>query len=59
MRVFRLYPDCPAIACDLFVKGEMEGNMVSSSNSGDLKNIENDSAKWQGESQIVVTDKMR
>jgi len=59
LRVFRLYPDCSAIACDLYVKGEMEGNKVSSSNSGDLKNIENDAAKLQGESQMVVTDKIR
>lgn len=59
LRVFRLYPFCPAIACDLYLKGEKEDNMIFSSNSGDLTNIENDKARIQDESQIVVTDKVR
>ncbi|MDP4275438.1 MAG: alpha-galactosidase, partial [Bacteroidota bacterium] len=59
LRVFRLYPGCPAIACDLYLKGQMKGSTETLVNAGDLKNIENDAAKHQGESMVAVTDKVR
>lgn len=59
LRVFRLYPECPAIACELYLKGRMEGKMVSSFNSGDSKNIQNGVAGRQDEPQVTVTDKVR
>jgi len=59
MRVFYLYPDCPAIRCELYIKGEIEGNKISSLNSANLKNMEYAIGKREGGSQTVVTDKVR
>ncbi len=40
-RIFRIYPDCPAIGCDLFLRGEAEKPWLQqSANPGDLQNIE-------------------
>jgi len=40
-RVFRIYPDCPAIACDIYLRGQAEKTWIQqSANSADLQNIE-------------------
>ncbi len=40
-RIFRIYPNCPAIACDLFLRGQAEKAWIQqSANPGDLQNIE-------------------
>jgi alpha-galactosidase len=40
-RVFRLYPDCPVIACDLYYRGVSTSTWLQSIASfGDMKNIE-------------------
>lgn len=40
-RVFRIYADCPAIACDVYLRGHAEKPWVQqSANVGDLQNIE-------------------
>jgi alpha-galactosidase len=40
-RIFRIYPGCPAIACDVYLRGKAEKPWVQqTSNPGDLQNIE-------------------
>ncbi len=40
-RVFRIYPECPAIACDIYLRGRAEKEWtIQTSNPGDLQNIE-------------------
>ncbi|MCH5718941.1 hypothetical protein [Niabella hibiscisoli] len=40
-RVFRIYKDCPAIACDTYLKGRMNASLEKLATSqGDQKNIE-------------------
>ena len=40
-RVFKVYPDCPAIACDVFIKGNASRTWVKTlANAADLQNIE-------------------
>jgi len=41
-RIFRIYPNCPAIACDIYLRGKAESDWTRKAvNLGDLKNIEN------------------
>jgi hypothetical protein len=41
-RVFRIYPECPAIACDIYLRGRVEKSWIPlSTNPADLQNIEN------------------
>lgn len=41
MRVFRLYPNCPAIACDLYFRGESANSWVQSgTNLADMVNLD-------------------
>ncbi len=41
MRVFRIYPDCPAIACDVYLRGQVEVPWVQLATSqADLQNLE-------------------
>ena len=48
-RVFRLYPGCPAIACDYYIRGKAVQSWVRLRSSvGDLGNIEDSSALRQG-----------
>jgi alpha-galactosidase len=43
-KIFRIYPDCPAIACDYYLKGTLKAQWTGSAASkGDLKNIETNS----------------
>ena len=40
-RVFRIYPDCPAIACDIYLRGQAEKSRIPVfTNPADLQNIE-------------------
>ena len=40
-RVFRIYPDCPAIACDIYLRGQAKKSWIPlSTNPADLQNIE-------------------
>lgn len=40
-RIFRIYPDCPAIACDIYLRGKVEKPWAQQSFSpGDMQNIE-------------------
>ncbi|WP_217452102.1 hypothetical protein [Mucilaginibacter humi] len=40
-KAFRIYPDCPAIACDYYLKGNLKAQWTGATASkGDLKNIE-------------------
>lgn len=45
-KVFRIYPDCPAIACDYYLKGTANDLWAPTQTSnGDLRNIENNNAE--------------
>ncbi len=40
-RIFRIYPNCPAFACDLYLRGQAEKAWIQQfANPGDLQNIE-------------------
>lgn len=40
-RIFRIYPECPAIACDIYLRGQAEKEWtIETINPGDLQNIE-------------------
>lgn len=58
-RRFRLYPNCPAIACDFSLRGDAAGlNWRSATvNEADLRNIENAAAAAEG--QVVDTTLLR
>lgn len=58
-RIFRVYPDCPAIAAELYLKGSMEKGAAGSINAADLKNIESEEARRQGEVLNVISDRFR
>ena len=54
-RIFRIYPGCPAIACDLYLRGQAEKAwMQQSANPGDLQNIEKLSETTNAESVPVL-----
>lgn len=40
-RIFRIYPDCPAIACDYYIRGKASATWDASAiNNGDMSNVE-------------------
>jgi alpha-galactosidase len=40
-KIFRIYPDCPAIACDYYLKGNLTAQWSGpTAGKGDLKNVE-------------------
>jgi hypothetical protein len=54
-RVFRLYPDCPAIACDLYFRGESANTWIQAgTNLADMVNIEKLSAGNAGNNAPVL-----
>ncbi len=54
-RIFRIYPGCPAIACDLYLRGQAEKPWIQqSANPGDLQNIEKLSETTNSESVPVL-----
>lgn len=58
-RVFRIVEGCPAIACDLYFKGTYEINNPHEINKGDLKNIEGNTARKQGEIILNESERIR
>jgi alpha-galactosidase len=54
-RVFRLYPNCPAIACDLYFRGESANTWLQTgTNLADMVNIEKLSAGNAGNTAPVL-----
>jgi hypothetical protein len=54
-RVFRLYPDCPVIACDLYFRGESSARwMEAGTNLGDMVNLEKLTAAAAGSNTSVI-----
>ncbi|MGV8091767.1 MAG: alpha-galactosidase [Mangrovibacterium sp.] len=59
LRQFRIYPDCPAIACDLYLKGKTEANWQGNpANLGDLRNVEGAAAVAEGKAEAVVMERV-
>lgn len=58
-RVFRIYPGCPAIACDYYLRGTVNARWTnSSSNAGDLRNVESAAAEAEGKSVVTLTEQL-
>ncbi len=58
-RVFRIYPGCPAIACDYYLRGTVKARWsVASVNAGDLRNIENAAAEAEGKSVVTQIEQL-
>ncbi|MXV51290.1 alpha-galactosidase [Pedobacter sp. HMF7647] len=56
-RVFRIYPDCPAIACDFYLRGNIKAQWLTSiKQAGELRNIENNAAAKEGTAQATVME---
>ncbi len=54
-RVFRLYPNCPAIACDLYFRGESANTWIQAgTNLADMVNIEKLTASNAGNNTPVL-----
>jgi hypothetical protein len=60
LRRFRIYPDCPAIACDFYLRGQPVGTWgaAGAAETG-LANVESIAALYQGGVQAVVLDRLR
>jgi len=56
---FRIYPDCPAIACDFYLRGRPSAawGTVGASETG-LANVESIAALYGGTAQAVVLDRL-
>lgn len=57
-RVFRLYPNCTAIACDFYLKGQADGLSAPQSNAADLGAIETEAIKKQGGATPSVVESL-
>ncbi len=58
-KVFRIYPSCPAIACDYYLKGESDQPWRTTlKETGNLINIENHAALADGVVQPTVIEKL-
>lgn len=58
-RVFRIYPESPAIACDFYLKGTVNEKWASTNvNVGDLINIEKIEAIAQGKANAPVIENL-
>ncbi|WP_255157871.1 alpha-galactosidase [Siphonobacter sp. BAB-5385] len=58
-RVFRIYPDCPAIACDYYLKGHLPfAEQRGEANAYDLRNIESQAAQQAGQAQAAFMDRL-
>ncbi|MBC7886288.1 MAG: alpha-galactosidase [Ferruginibacter sp.] len=57
-RIFKIYADCPAIACDYYMRGKAGdwGNVFSTADN--LKNIEDENSKSAVEGRTMITDKI-
>lgn len=58
-KVFRIYPDCPAFACDIYLKGSTNISWLNRvGNNGDLINIETQSAISAGQVKVTTMEKL-
>ncbi len=57
-RVFKIYPNCPAIACDYYLKGKAGKWASNTGNNNNFINIENENAGQANEGKILFTDKL-
>lgn len=58
-RVFRLYADCPAIGCDLFLRGRAAASWRDAvAEAAALANVEDDSAARQGALQAMIMHRL-
>jgi len=58
-RVFRIYPDCPAIACNYYFRGTVTAPWTTAAtNLGDLRNIEGKAAEAEGKVPVTVLDRL-
>ena len=57
-RIFRIYPNCPAIACDYYLRGRATewSNILAGNNN--FTNIETENAKSTAEGKVMITDKI-
>jgi alpha-galactosidase len=56
-RVYRIYPGCPAFACDYYLKGNVKARWLTTTvSSGDLRNIETRAAEAEGEAKATVME---
>ena len=60
LRRFRIYPDCPAIACDFYLRGRPSAawGTVAATETG-LANVESIAALYGGTAQAVVIDRLQ
>ncbi len=60
LRRFRIYPDCPAIACDFYLRGRPSAawGTAAAAETG-LANVENAETLRQGQGQAVVIDRLQ
>jgi len=59
LRRFRIYPDCPAIACDFYLRGRPAGGWgVAAAAETGLANVESIAALYGGTAQAVVLDRL-
>ena len=59
LRRFRIYPDCPAIACDLYLRGRPSAEWATTvATETGLTNVEGSAALRQGQGQAVVIDRL-
>ena len=58
-RVFRIYPGCPAIACDYYLRGKVNARWTNTVvNAGDLHNIETAAAEAEGRQVITQMEQL-
>ena len=58
-RVFRIYPDCPAIACDFYIRGNINAAWLTNvKQAGELRNIESNAAVNEGSAQATVLENL-
>lgn len=57
-KVFRVYPNSPAIACDFYLRGKSKGWTSNVAALADLRVIESEAARKEGDAEVVVLDKL-
>ncbi|MCX6217368.1 alpha-galactosidase [Spirosoma sp.] len=57
-RIFRIYPNCPVIACDYYLKGSAPNWQQQAQQAYDLRNIESQAAQKEGQANTVVMDRL-
>jgi len=58
-RVYRIYPGCPAMACDFYLRGRAEGEWQAElPDAAKLANIESSAAARQGQVQAIVIERI-